>query len=147
MLGVLGVLAAVATTTACASPVSGSGSDGSDAREQYVGSWSSAPDGSTLVLDRDGTFSVEAFPRDLACDSSAPQPEPCGTSGPVTATGTWTAYRDDPSKVWLEMDGRTFAVGYWDLDSFFGHEFSIGFYTGTIDQPQPDHRFSRDDVR
>lgn len=145
----LGVLAAVATTTACASPLGGPGSRDPDPREQYVGTWTSAADGSTLVLDQDGSFSVEDFPRDVACDSSsalAPQPEACRTSGPVTTTGTWTSHRDDPTKVWLESGGVTLAVGYEDLDSFFGHGFSIGFYTTTIDKPEPDHRFHRDDV-
>lgn len=146
------MLIAAAALAACAFPGSRQQSEDADPRGQYVGSWIASTDGatSTLVLAEDGTFEVRDFPRSLACDPASADVEQldlCGQGTAITTSGTWTSYRDDPTKVWLKTEGQTLAVGYKDLDSFFGHSFSIGFYTGSIDKPEPDYRFRRDDDR
>lgn len=141
-------LVACAVLTACSWPVDRTGGDAADPRDQYVGTWLSSSEyaDSTLTLRADGSFEVLDFPRGLACGSpsaAAREPEYCRAGGNVSTTGTWTSYRDGPTKVWLRADDRTLAVGFKDLDSFFGHDFSLGFYLGSIDQPEPDYRYGR----
>ncbi|MDY1006286.1 hypothetical protein [Curtobacterium sp. CFBP9011] len=39
--------------------------------------------------------------------------------------------------------GQLFSVAYRDFDSFSAKSFSLGFYSGTTDKPEPDFVFAR----
>jgi hypothetical protein len=145
--GFSGVLAVSSLLLAACSGVPATPSPG-DVQQGFVGTWAQDDRGqSVLVLDEDGTFRAQDFPAALVCDGSGNggyQLDACRSRpSTVSADGTWTVAEGQFGVVRLDSGEKSFATAYQHHTSFFGHDFVLGFYTGSLERPEPDYVFER----
>jgi hypothetical protein len=145
--GFVGVLTVSALLLAACSWVPAPPSRGA-VRQEVVGTWAPADrPQSVLVLDEDGSFRARDFPAALVCDDSGNggyQLDACRSRpSTVSAAGTWTLAEGQFGVVRLDSGEKSFATAYRHSTSFFGHDFVLGFYTGSLERPEPDYMFER----
>lgn len=145
--GFVGVLTVSALLLAACSWVPATPRPG-DVRQGFVGTWAQDDwSQSVLVLDEDGTFRARDFPASLVCDDSGNggyQLDACRSRpSTVSADGTWALAEGQFGVVRLDSGGKSFATAYRHSTSFFGHGFVLGFYTGSLERPEPDYVFER----
>lgn len=147
-MAIVAIAASSMLLAACTSGTAHQKDEGSDLRDQYIGTWTRSADGgsSSLVLSPNETFEAHDFPAVLVCGQSTGGREiDACRSNPdtVSAAGTWSIPDEEQGTVWLDSDGLSFSTAYRNPDSFFGKSFSLGFYTGSIDKPKPDYLFAK----
>jgi hypothetical protein len=149
-LAVLTIVLTSVLLSACSGAPFGSDRTDQAFGKRLPGTWiEKSGDGTaTLVLSENGTFEARDFPAVLVCNKSTggPELEACRSdpgSGSISADGTWSVLDDEQGTLELDSDGRLFSVAYRDFDGFFAKSFSLGFYTGTTDKPEPDSVFER----
>lgn len=143
------ILAAVLLSACTGAPLGGAPTHQAF-EERVSGTWveKSGAATATLVLSGNGEFEARNFPAVLVCNKSpgGPELQAClsnpGASS-ISVDGTWSVLDDEQGMLELDSDGQLFSVAYRDFDSFSAKSFSLGFYSGTTDKPEPDFVFAR----
>jgi hypothetical protein len=151
--GALTVLTIALTSvllTACSGAPFGSAPTDQAFEERLPGTWieKSGTATAALILSEDGKFEARNFPAVLVCNKSSggPELEACLSnpgSSSISAGGTWSVLDEEQGMLELDSDGQLFSVAHRDFDSFSAKSFSLGFYSGTTDKPEPDFVFAR----
>ena len=136
--------------TACRGAPFGSSPTHRAFEERLPGTWIKKSGAATaaLVLSENGKFKARNFPAVLVCNKSSggPELEACLSnpgSSSISASGTWSVLDEEQGMLELDSDGQLFSVAYRDFDGFSAKSFSLGFYSGTTDKPEPDFVFAR----